>query len=70
MVCGLSQRFRDCYDVDSCDVVVTGIFHQVGAAGGRSSACLQAACCLLPGQLGLGGGAAASTGAVQAAESH
>ncbi|KAI3426406.1 hypothetical protein D9Q98_008776 [Chlorella vulgaris] len=29
VVCRLNQRFRDVYDVDSCDVVVTGIFHQV-----------------------------------------
>ncbi|KAL4448235.1 hypothetical protein ABPG75_005454 [Micractinium tetrahymenae] len=29
IVCGLNQRFRDCYDVDSCDVIMTGIFHQV-----------------------------------------
>lgn len=35
VVCGLNQRFRDCYDVDSCDVVVTGIFHQ--ARGGDAA---------------------------------
>lgn len=52
VVCGLNQRFRDCYDVDSCDVVVTGIFHQVGTAGRepapacslRSAACRARGC--------------------------
>lgn len=29
VVCRQTERFRDCYDIDSCDVVVTGIFHQV-----------------------------------------
>lgn len=29
VVVRLDQRFRDCYDVDSCDAIVTGIFHQV-----------------------------------------
>jgi hypothetical protein len=28
VVCRAGQRFRDVYDVDDCDVVVTGIFHQ------------------------------------------
>ncbi len=31
VVCRQDQRFRDVYNVDSCDVVITGIFHQVGA---------------------------------------
>ncbi len=52
VVCGLNQRFRDCYDVDSCDVVVTGIFHQVGTAGRepppacrpRAAACREREC--------------------------
>ncbi|PRW45111.1 glycosyl transferase group 1 [Chlorella sorokiniana] len=29
VVCRQDQRFRDVYNVDSCDVVITGIFHQV-----------------------------------------
>jgi hypothetical protein len=29
VVCRAGQRFRDVYDVDDCDVVVTGIFHQI-----------------------------------------
>lgn len=29
VVCRQDQRFRDAYDVDSCDVIITGIFHQV-----------------------------------------
>lgn len=28
VVCRQDQRFRDVYNVDSCDVVITGIFHQ------------------------------------------
>lgn len=28
-MCRQDQRFRDMYNVDSCDVVITGIFHQV-----------------------------------------
>jgi acetolactate synthase regulatory subunit len=42
VVCRLNQRFRDVYDVDSCDVVVTGIFHQVCLLPACLPACLPA----------------------------
>jgi len=32
VVCKLHQRLSDCYDTSTIDVVLVGIFHQVGCA--------------------------------------
>jgi len=66
IVCNLQQRLNDVYDVSQLDVVVVGIFHQVGGCwavqqgAGAGSACRRAA-----GRgRGLGGRVGGAAGAV------
>lgn len=51
VVCNLHQRLSDVYPVHDIDVVVVGIFHQVGCSRRRTSTCSSCPASSTPGKL-------------------